>query len=112
MLLKEIIGQTEIKNRLLKSVQEGRVPHAQLLYGNEGVGKMPLALAYAQYISCTNRTEKDSCGVCPSCIKFQRKIHPDLHFVFPFAKGENVMIFSRNGENPPQKTLILGFPIG
>ena len=89
MLFEEIIGQTEIKNRLLKSVQEGRVPHAQLFYGNEGVGKMPLALAYAQYISCTNRTEKDSCGICPSCVKFQKKIHPDLHFVFPFAKGEN-----------------------
>ena len=50
MLFKEIIGQTEIKNRLLKSVQEGRVPHAQLLYGNEGVGKMPLALAFFLYL--------------------------------------------------------------
>ena len=51
---------------------------------------MPLALAYAQYINCTNRSESDSCGVCPSCKKYMSLTHPDLHFVFPTATTKKV----------------------
>ena len=47
-----------------------------------------LALAYARYISCENRTENDSCGICKSCVKYEKMIHPDLHFVFPVIKGK------------------------
>lgn len=83
MFFSEIIGQQEIKSRLIKSVGEERISHAQLFAGTEGVGKLALALAYAQYISCRNRTGSDSCGVCPSCHKYQKLEHPDLHFVFP-----------------------------
>ncbi|MBP1664920.1 MAG: putative polymerase delta subunit, partial [Bacteroidetes bacterium] len=50
------------------------------------MGKLALAIAYAQYISCTNRTETDACGVCPSCVKYKQLQHPDLHFVFPIIK--------------------------
>jgi DNA polymerase-3 subunit delta' len=49
---------------------------------------MALALAYAKYISCENRTDSDSCGTCKSCIKYEKLIHPDLHFVFPVIKGK------------------------
>lgn len=86
MLFSQIIGQKEIKKRFIQSVKDGRIPHAQLLFGEEGVGKLPLALAYAQYICCENRTESDSCGVCLSCIKFNKLAHPDLHLVFPVIK--------------------------
>lgn len=86
MLFSQIIGQQEIKERFIRSVSEGRIPHAQLLFGPEGVGKLPLAIAYAQYICCENRGEHDSCGVCPSCVKFNKLVHPDLHFVFPIIK--------------------------
>ena len=89
MLFSNIIGQEEIKERLRQSALQQRLPHAQLFSGVEGVGKLPLALAYAQYINCTNRTEHDACGVCPSCIKFNKLIHPDLHFVFPIVKNES-----------------------
>jgi DNA polymerase-3 subunit delta' len=51
--------------------------------GPEGTGKLALALAFAQYVSCRDRKETDSCGVCPSCRKYQKLVHPDLHFVFP-----------------------------
>jgi DNA polymerase III subunit delta' len=51
--------------------------------GPEGTGALGLALAYAQYISCNNRSETDSCGTCPSCHKYRKLAHPDLHFVFP-----------------------------
>jgi DNA polymerase-3 subunit delta' len=86
MLFSEIIGQQEIKQRFIRSVNEQRIPHAQLLRGPEGVGKLALAIAYAQYICCENRTATDSCGVCPSCVKYRKMAHPDLHFVFPVIK--------------------------
>ena len=70
MLFSEIIGQQEIKKRLIRTVTEQRIPHAQLFRGTEGVGKLGLAIAYAQYICCENRGETDSCGVCPSCVKY------------------------------------------
>jgi DNA polymerase III subunit delta' len=83
-----IPGQKEIKSKLLRSVKEERVSHAQLFAGPEGCGSMALALAYARYISCENRTDYDSCGTCKSCVKYEKLIHPDLHFVFPVIKGK------------------------
>lgn len=87
MFFKDVIGQEETKQRLIQEVSEGRIPHAQLICGPEGVGKLPLALAYARYISCTNRTATDACGSCPSCVKFNKLVHPDIHFVFPVVKS-------------------------
>jgi len=84
----EIIGQDEVKKQLRQAVREGRIAHAQLFTGISGVGKLGLALAYAQYIACPNRTEVDSCGVCPSCLQYQKLQHPDLHFAFPIVKGD------------------------
>ncbi|MGM0621945.1 MAG: ATP-binding protein [Bacteroidota bacterium] len=83
MFFKDVIGQEEIKKRLIRSVKEERISHAQLFTGPEGTGKLALALAFAQYVSCRNRSETDSCGECPSCRKYQKLAHPDLHFVFP-----------------------------
>ena len=86
MLFSQIIGQQDIKTRLIRTVTEQRIPHAQLLRGPEGIGKLALAIAYAQYICCENRTTTDSCGICPSCVKYRKLAHPDLHFVFPVIK--------------------------
>jgi DNA polymerase-3 subunit delta' len=86
----QIPGQKEIKGKLLRSVKEERVSHAQLFAGPEGCGSMALALAYARYISCENRSDIDSCGNCKSCVKYEKLIHPDLHFVFPVIKGKKV----------------------
>lgn len=83
MLFKDVIGQDRIKQRLIRSVQEERVSHALMFGGPEGTGKLALALAFAQYVSCRNRLADDSCGECPSCRKYQKLAHPDLHFVFP-----------------------------
>jgi len=90
MFFRDVVGQKEVKRRLIKSVSEGRVSHSLLFTGPEGTGKLALALAYAQYISCRNRGEDDSCGTCPSCRKFQKLAHPDLHFVFPVFKTKNL----------------------
>ena len=69
MLFKDIIGQERAKRQMRKSVQEGFIPHAQLLVGPEGIGKLQLAIAYAQYLACPNRTDDDACGVCPTCLQ-------------------------------------------
>ena len=55
MFFKDVIGQEEVKRRLLRSVDNDHVAHAQLLCGPEGVGKFAMAMAYARYIHCTNR---------------------------------------------------------
>jgi len=88
MFFKDVVGQDEIKKRLIRSVKEQRISHAQLFAGHPGTGKLAMALAYAQYISCKNRTDEDSCGVCPSCHKYQKLVHPDLHFVFPIFNAK------------------------
>ena len=90
MLFTEIIGQQEVKNRLRNMVNEDRVPHALMLFGPPGTGKRSLALAMAQYLACGNRQEHDSCGVCPSCVKFSKLVHPDLHFVVPVLTTQKV----------------------
>jgi DNA polymerase-3 subunit delta' len=90
MLFKDVIGQNIIKKRLIQTVKEGRVSHAQLLAGPEGSGNLALAIAFAQYICCTDRQDGESCGVCPGCNKYQKLIHPDLHFVFPVNTVKNI----------------------
>jgi len=90
MLYSQIVGQTEPKQRLLKMVNENRVPHALLFAGKEGSGNLPAAIAFAQHLFCTNKNEQGSCGECASCKKVAKLVHPDLHLVFPIAKSKEV----------------------
>jgi DNA polymerase-3 subunit delta' len=90
MQFKSIIGQEKIKARLLTSIRENRVAHTQLFLGPEGSGSLALAIAFGQYINCQNRTATDSCGSCPSCVKFQKLAHPDLYFFFPVVPTSSV----------------------
>lgn len=90
MQFKEIIGQEDIKKQLIQTVVENRVSHAQLFLSPEGSGALPLAIAYAQYINCQNRTNTDSCGQCSSCRKYEKYIHPDLHFSYPFFASKDI----------------------
>ena len=86
MQFKDVVGQNSVKQRLIQAVAEDRIPHAQLFVGPQGNGKLALALAFAQYINCSNKQNEDSCGVCSSCRKYARLIHPDLHFTIPVIK--------------------------
>lgn len=90
MQFKEIIGQENIKEHLIQTVLENRVSHAQLFLSPEGSGALPLAIAYAQYINCQNKSKTDSCGECSSCRKYERYIHPDLHFSYPFFASKDI----------------------
>ena len=111
MRFSEIPGQQAIKEKLIQTVSDQRVSHAQLFYGPESSAKLALAIAYAQFINCKNHqkppalpesddfatsllrypsTSMDSCGVCPSCVKYQKLIHPDLHFIYPVATTRKI----------------------
>jgi DNA polymerase-3 subunit delta' len=90
MRFSEVAGHADLKQQLVQSVAEERVPHAQLFHGPQGSGSLALALAYATYLSCQERREGDSCGKCPSCLKYDKLVHPDLHFVFPVFTTRSV----------------------
>lgn len=83
MEFKNVIGNEGLKRKLISMVDEGRVAHSIMFVEEDGWGALPLAIALAQYISCPNKSDGDSCGTCPQCHKFQKVIHPDMHFIFP-----------------------------
>tara|TARA_R110002073_G_scaffold56835_16_gene144565 strand:+ start:13069 stop:14223 length:1155 start_codon:yes stop_codon:yes gene_type:complete len=90
MLFSEIIGQEHLKKHLTHSVDNGRVPHAQLFVGREGTGALPMAIAYAQYVLCHNTGGENTSGNDACNLKFNNLSHPDLHFAFPVAANDTV----------------------
>jgi len=94
MYFRDVIGQERLKRKLRESVLHKRVAHAQMLVGPTGAGSLPLALAYAQYLACTEGTDEDSCGQCSSCRRYLSMEHPDLQLIFPK---------NRTNENEAQK---------
>ena len=99
MTLDNIIGQEEVKERLLAQYEADKLPHALMLCGPSGAGKLPLAIAMAQLLLCqrpikrhadgTQATTYEPCGQCPACQMSKRWAHPDLHFAFPVIKKKN-----------------------
>lgn len=90
MRFQDIIGHQHIKNSLIQTVIKNQVAHAIMFWGQEGSAQLALALAYASYLHCENRQENDACGKCSACIKTQKLIHPDLHFIFPVANTTKI----------------------
>lgn len=78
----EVIGQKEVQERLLQMVAEDRLPHALMLCGPTGVGKMALALAFACHLLDDGRTSSKA--------MLAKMEHPDLHFTFPTIKLDSM----------------------
>ena len=85
MLFAQIHGNEALKANLTGMVDGGKMGHALLFVEEQGMGAIAFALALSQYINCKDRSGGDSCGVCNSCHKHGKLIHPDVHFVFPVA---------------------------
>jgi len=90
MLFQDILGQEYIKKHLTQSVDNGRIPHAQLFVGPEGCGTLPMAIAYAQYILCNNSNGENNNGLKECNLKFNNFSHPDLHFAFPVTTTDKI----------------------
>jgi DNA polymerase III subunit delta' len=88
----DIIGHKEVIARLKGMVENKRIPHAILMNGEEGVGNLACAFAFAQYIFCESKQDGDSCGTCRHCTRMAKLEHPDIHLVFPFALSKDVRI--------------------
>ncbi len=89
MRFSEVKGLENLKAKFVKSIDEERLPHAQLFLGAEGSGKTALAYAVVQYLYCTEKIENDSCGECSSCRKISTFTHPDVHYSFPTVTGSS-----------------------
>ncbi|MBI1193608.1 MAG: hypothetical protein GC205_10605 [Bacteroidetes bacterium] len=85
MLFNDIIGHRSLASGLQRSIAEGRLPHALLFLGPGGNGALPLARALATYVNCAQPGPDDACGLCPSCQKAAKSIHPDIHFSYPIV---------------------------
>lgn len=85
----EVIGQKHLKAHLIKTVENGRTPHAQLFVGATGSGILPMAIAYATEILC-KPYEKNSPArqICEN--KLKKLAHPDLHFIYPVNTNDAI----------------------
>ena len=91
MKFSEILGNELAIAQIRRMIDNDRLPHALLLYGDPGVPKLALARAVAQYLHCQHHADGDSCGVCPMCRQHQSFNQVDTHFSFPFTnrKGDS-----------------------
>jgi DNA polymerase-3 subunit delta' len=89
MQFADIAAPKGLKERLLDMCASKRVPHALLFAGGEEGPQLPLAIAFAQFLFCSNPSASDSCGICPSCLKISKLAHPDFHLVFPIALSKD-----------------------
>ncbi len=87
MKFKQIPGKKDLKTQLIERVDQNTLPHALLLLGPQGSGKLAIAIALANYLLCQNKDGLDACGSCQSCLKTQKNVHPDIHFTFPVGKS-------------------------
>lgn len=92
MKFADIAGHADTIEALRQMADSGKIPHAILLSGISGIGKLRLARAFAQYIHCSNRHDGDSCGACPSCLQHQKHNNPDLHFIYPVVKRDGCSV--------------------
>lgn len=92
---RDILGQERVLGYLKAALQRGRLAHAYLFLGPEGVGKESVARALAAALNCAHpREDGDACGVCPSCKRLLAGTHPDFHLIRPTSK-----------ERPPKITI-------
>lgn len=90
MRFQDIPGLETIKGQLTKAVQNQHIAHAQLFHGPQGGAQLGMALAFISYLFCTNRSEIDACGTCPSCHKLAKGVHPDVVYMFPSITTKKV----------------------
>ena len=89
MEFKNIIGNTEVKDYLSKSIKQNNILHSYLFLGKEGIGKLLIAKEFAKAILCLNEDKNDEC-TCKSCTCFNGNNNPDFHIIN--EAGETIKI--------------------
>ena len=79
----DLIDQRRVAETLQRAVAGGRVAHAYLFYGPDGVGKRAVALEFARTLQC-EKGDDTACGDCSACTKVGRMVHPDVHVLLPY----------------------------
>src|SRR5881227_3011851 len=87
----EILGHQRQTETLRLALAKGRLHHAYLFAGPEGVGKRTLALALAKAIHCAERVD-DFCGQCANCARIEDGNHPDVRTIEPLAGKKEISI--------------------
>ena len=120
MLFKDVIGQKEVKQHLVEMVEHNRLSHALLFLGREGSGALPMAMAFAQYISLLPSANKQANEPSlfgeavetrlpstadeadawmkqqDSWSKADQLVHPDIHYSYP--------VVTKKSGSPPIST--------
>ena len=91
MSLSEIIGHKKQLEILRLALIHGRLHHAYLFVGPEGVGKRTVALSLARAIHCSARND-DFCGRCANCARIQAGNHPDVRVIEPLPDKKEISI--------------------
>jgi DNA polymerase-3 subunit delta' len=81
MTFEAIIGQSFLTTHLKQGIDSGRIPHAQLFVGKQGVGALPMAIAYADYLM----THQDG-----GLNNMNALTHPNIHYVYPVTTSDKV----------------------
>lgn len=81
--LQEIVGHKQSVKILMRAVSSGRVAHAYLFAGPEGVGKETTAMSFARALLCSRPAAGDACGTCRECRQVSGGNHPDFYHVDP-----------------------------
>jgi DNA polymerase-3 subunit delta' len=87
-----LIGHTWAVDRLRHDLAQGRVRHAYLITGPDGIGKRTLALQLAAALLCDAPTGGEACGHCRSCMLSGREVHPDLLKIVPEISGKRIRV--------------------
>lgn len=88
MKFKNIIGNIEVKEYLIKSVKQKNILHSYLFLGTSGIGKKLIAKEFAKSILCLRENE-ETC-TCKSCTCFDGLNHPDFYLIN--EEGETIKV--------------------
>lgn len=78
-----LFGQEKAKFLLGRALESGKLAHAYLFRGPDGVGKQLFARSLAAAVNCRQRQGMDACGHCSSCRKYSSENHPDFVVISP-----------------------------
>ena len=83
----------QYRERLNRTRLRGRLPHALLISGQEGIGKRVLAIQLAHSLLCEQPgADGQPCGQCAACGWLQAGTHPDLLWLLPEEAGKAIKV--------------------